>query len=105
MSEQLEQTQEAINHYIPTLLGWSTTEKCYEMARLIEDNKVQTSVELGIFAGRGFIINACPEAVVGFVVLSLETGGRFPWIESPDCAACVLVREGHGYKSSASEYA
>ena len=66
--------EEAINYYIPRMDGWSTPEKCYKLARLIKDHKVQTSVELGIFGGRALISMAFAHRHTGG-----DTFGCDPW--------------------------
>jgi len=45
---------EAVDHYIPTMQGWSTPEKCKRLMNLVVDTKLN-SLEIGIFGGRSLI--------------------------------------------------
>ena len=75
MSEDI--LEAAISEYIPKMDGWSTPEKCYAMARLIKENSIQTSVELGIFGGRSLISMAFAHRHTGGA-----TWGFDPWTAS-----------------------
>lgn len=49
---------EAIGNYIPKQEGWTTPERCCEMAELVCDTKPEMCVEIGVFAGRTLIAQA-----------------------------------------------
>lgn len=73
--------REAIEHYIPMMEGWSTPERCCEMATCILETKAQVCVDLGVFAARSTI-------AMGFAARQLGTSmvyGVDPW--NPNIAA------------------
>jgi hypothetical protein len=46
---------EAIDHYIPQMAGWSTPQKCKTLVRCITKTMPYNSLEIGIFGGRALI--------------------------------------------------
>jgi predicted O-methyltransferase YrrM len=65
----------AIDDYIPKMDGWTTTERCCEIARVILESKAQVCVDIGVFAGRSTIS-------MGFAVRQQGFGhvyGIDPW--------------------------
>lgn len=55
MTPELEQQ---IRRWASESEGWTTADRCVEMAQLILDTKPQTIVEIGVFGGRSFIPQA-----------------------------------------------
>jgi predicted O-methyltransferase YrrM len=47
--------EEAIYNYIPHMEGWSTPERCTEMAQRIFETEARVCVDIGVFAGRSTI--------------------------------------------------
>ena len=78
MSQTLES---AVRHYISTMEGWSTPDKCWTLSRHIMGLKAGISVELGVFAGRGLIAMAMAHRHQGYGV----AWGFDPWTAD----ACV----------------
>jgi hypothetical protein len=72
--------KDAIDSYIPTYEGWSTPERCCEMAETIIDTQPLVCVDIGVFAGRSTISQ-------GFALRENHYGmtyGIDPW--SPEVA-------------------
>ncbi len=71
--------EEAINHYLPHLDGWTTPERGCEMAERIIETNAQICIDVGVFAARSTIAQ-------GFAARELGTSvvyGIDPWkIES-----------------------
>lgn len=55
MTPLLEHT---IREFVGSAQGWTTPERCVEMADLILNNDVNLAVEIGVFGGRTFISQA-----------------------------------------------
>lgn len=51
----MQALESAIRHYVATMEGWSTPDKCAKLAKYILELNAKCSVELGVFAGRGLI--------------------------------------------------
>lgn len=83
MGKALMGLEEGIEHYIPTMPGWSSPEKCLEIAKLIRETDADISFEIGIYAGRGFLAMAMAHRDIGKGVVH----GCDPW----EAVAC---REG-----------
>jgi hypothetical protein len=72
-----------IESLIPNLPGWSSVQKCMKLYSLIVTHKIQTSVEVGVFGGRGSLSMAFGH---------LETGGTC-WGVDPYTAEASLEFE------------
>ncbi len=56
MSSKSTNTLEgSIRHYVNTMEGWSTPDKCWYLAKTIIEINAKLTVELGVFAGRGLL--------------------------------------------------
>lgn len=67
--------EDAIYNYIPHMQGWSTPERCKEMAERILETQATICVDIGVFAGRSTIS-------MGFAARELGTShvyGIDPW--------------------------
>ncbi len=67
--------EEAIYNYIPHMEGWSTPERCTEMATHIMETEARVCVDIGVFAGRSTI-------AMGFAareIVSSRVYGIDPW--------------------------
>lgn len=47
--------RDAIFNYVPHMEGWSTPERCFEMAEAMYDTRAKVSLDIGVFAGRSTI--------------------------------------------------
>lgn len=50
-----EHIDKAIRHYVPVMEGWSSPDRCCEMAALVIEHKPSIVVEIGAFAGRATV--------------------------------------------------
>ena len=58
--------EDAINHYLPVLEGWTEPERACEMAERILESKAQVCVDIGVFGARSTI-------AMGFAARELTT--------------------------------
>lgn len=71
----------AIDTYVPLMEGWTTPERCCEMAECILVSQAKVCVDIGVYAGRSTL-------AMGFAARELRNGmvfGLDPW--SPEVAS------------------
>ncbi len=56
--------EEAVDHYIPQMEGWSTPEKCKKLMNLVIETR-SNSLEIGIFGGRSLVSMGFGHRVTG----------------------------------------
>jgi len=85
----MEKIIKIVESLLPQLHGWCTLEKATKLIELIDKNKFETCVEIGVFGGASLI----PQALALFNNKKGKVYGIDPWTK--DCALEEMISEDH----------